>query len=426
VSRFQDVRFDPRSSPLSAHLRHIPGKSGNIFRAPPDIGGSTGGPAQSVTAEEGGMKIVIFGLTISSSRGNDHASLWRALIKSLVRLGHRVVFFERDDPAYANGRDLAEIPGGSLVLHEGWDAISGRAEWELRDADIAIVTSRCPDGIAAAELIFDDGGALAVFYDLDTSVTLSYLSRGEPVPYIGPSGLADFDVVLSYTGGRAISALRRHLGARFVSPLFGCIDPDVHQPIALEEPRRASLSFLGGIAEDRREVLKRLLVAPALKRPKERFLLGGVQGPVEVPPTANIDIVSTVPADEHAAFFSASRFTLAITSRDIAPLGWCPSARLFEAAACGTPVLSDEWEGLASFYQPQQEILTVKTTEDVLAALDLSDAAIGKIAKAARERTLAQHTADRRAADLIAICDAVASGLQEPDVEPVKSEPVGR
>jgi len=371
------------------------------------------------------MKLVIFGLTVSSSWGNGHATLWRGLIRSLVQLGHKIVFFERDVPYYANERDLTEIPGGELILYEDWDSVRARAKRELLDADVAIITSFCPDGIAAAELIFDCGGAVAAFYDLDTPITLARLSRGEEIPYIGPSGLADFDFTLSYTGGRALEALRHDLGARAVFPLYGHADPEIHSPVAAADHYRADLSYLGTYAQDRQDALARLFVEPARGRPKQRFAIGGAQYPQEFPWSDNIYFVRHLPPSEHPAFFSSSRMTLNVTRRDMAAMGWCPSGRLFEAAACGTAILTDEWDGLGNFYEPGEEILPVHTTEDVLAALDLPDETIARIARAARERTLDQHTSRHRAADLVAICEKMASERHSQRFDQVESKPCG-
>ncbi len=356
------------------------------------------------------MNLVIFGLTISSSWGNGHATLWRGLVKSLKRLGCRVSFFEQDVPYYAAARDLTELPGGELVLYKDWDAVVPRARRAVRDADIAIVTSYCPDGIEAANLIFSQSGALSVFYDLDTPVTLSRLRRGEALPYIGSRGLGDFDLVLSYTGGQALKTLRSELGARRVAPLYGHVDPAVHRPATPVPHYRADLSYLGTYAEDRQASLVELFVEPARASPGGQFIIGGAQYPEDFPWSKNIYFVRHLPPAEHPAFFSSSRLTLNVTRRDMTAMGWCPSGRLFEAAACGTAVVSDSWEGLDSFYTPGEEIIVVRDMEDMLAALDMPDEEARAIAKAARSRTLAEHTSDQRAADLIAACEATHGG----------------
>src|SRR5690606_26189817 len=206
----------------------------------------------------GAMKIVVFGLTVSSSWGNGHATLWRALARALARRGHRLVFFERDVPYYAAHRDLVELPGGELRFYRAWEDVLGAARRHIADADVAMVTSYCPDGIAAAELILSIAPGRRVFYDLDTPVTLDALRRGEPVAYIGAGGLGDFDMVLSYTGGAALDELRTRLGARRVAPLYGSVDPDVHRPVPADPRYAADLSYLGSYAQDRQDALREL------------------------------------------------------------------------------------------------------------------------------------------------------------------------
>jgi len=349
------------------------------------------------------MKFVIFGLTISSSWGNNHATLWRGLCRCLSQKGHRVTFFEHDVPYYAGARDLYEMPGNDeLVLYENWYDIAPRALREARDSDVAIVTSYCPDAIAATDLILGSR-ALHVFYDLDTPVTLSRHARGEVNFYIGPRGLSDYDLVLSYTGGGALDALRDDLGARLVAPLYGHVDPEHHHPSHPRDAFRSDLSYLGTYAEDRHASLEELFIEPAKQRPHMRFLIGGALYPDAFPWRRNIHSVRHLPPGEHAAFFASSRATLNVTGPDIARMGWCPSGRLFEAAACEAPVLTDSWDGLETFFSPGAEVLVVRNANDVLAALDKSDAELKTMARAARERVLAEHTSNHRTEELLAL-----------------------
>jgi spore maturation protein CgeB len=357
------------------------------------------------------MKFVVFGLSISSTWGNGHATLWRGLAKALARAGHTLVFFERDVPYYAGARDYFDIPRGKLVLYPAWEDVRGQARAELRDVDVAMITSYCPDGIAAADLVLDARGT-RVFYDLDTPVTLARIAHGERLPYIGPRGLRDFDLVLSYTGGGALDALRERLGARRVAPLYGHVDPDVHCPAEPQPHYRADLSYLGTYSADRQHGVERLLLEPARQRPHARFLIGGAQYPQDFPWTNNIYFVRHLPPAEHPAFFCSSRLTLNVTRAAMAEMGWCPSGRLFEAAACGAPVLSDLWPGFDAFFAPSQEILAADTTGDALAAIDSSDAELARIGRAARERTLAEHTSEHRVRELIAILQSATRPLQ--------------
>jgi spore maturation protein CgeB len=352
------------------------------------------------------MKLVIFGLSISSSWGNGHATLWRGLCRALIRRGHRVVFFERDVPYYAGSRDLWELAGGELVLYGDWGETAPLARRHLADADVGLVTSYHYDALAATELVLGSPAALRAFYDLDTPVTLAALDGGAGVSYIGPRGLGDFDLVLSYTGGRALDELRTRLGARRVAPLYGHVDPDVHRRVPPTEAFRADLSYLGTYAADRQRALEELFIEPARRMPGTRFLIGGAQYPEDFPWTDNIWFVKHLPPPAHPAFFASCRLTLNVTRQAMAEMGWCPSGRLFEAAACGTPLLSDAWEGLDAFFRPGEEILVARTASDTVAALSTSDEELARMARAARERTLGEHTSERRAAELEALLEA--------------------
>lgn len=349
------------------------------------------------------MKLVVFGLTLSSSWGNGHATLWRGLCRALARRGHRVVFFERDVPYYALHRDLRELPGTDLRTYESWESVLPEARRETADADAAIVTSYCPDGVAASDLVLSAGGPTSVFYDLDTPVTLEKLDAGEKVPYLPPGGLSGFDVVLSYTGGAALTALRDRLGARRVAPLYGSVDPEVHRPGDPVSAFAGDLSYLGTYAADRQEALERLLLEPARRLPAKRFVIAGAQYPADFPWGSNVFFVRHLPPADHPAFFAASPLTLNVTRAAMATMGYCPSGRLFEAAACGTAVLSDAWEGLDAFFEPGREVLLAGTAEEAIEAVSLPREEIRRIGRAARERTLAEHTADRRAEEMLEI-----------------------
>ncbi|MFL5612045.1 MAG: glycosyltransferase [Gemmatimonadaceae bacterium] len=357
------------------------------------------------------MKLVVFGLTMSSSWGNGHATLWRGLCRSLVRRGHDIVFFERDVPYYAAHRDLAYMPGVQLVLYRHWEDELPAIRRELSDADAAMVTSYCPDGVSAADVIGECPG-LKVFYDLDTPVTLDSVKSGRQLNYLGPRALRDFDLVLSFTGGQALEELRVELGARAVAPLYGHVDPDAHRPAPRMPQYEADLSYLGTYAADRQQALEELFVGPARQAPNRRFVIGGAQYPESFPWAPNIYFVRHLPPAEHPAFFSSSTLTLNVTRRAMADMGFCPSGRLFEAAACGVPIITDSWQGLETFFTPDVEILIARNAEDTLRALGRSRDELARIASAARERTLSEHTADRRALELETALESATSQVR--------------
>lgn len=352
------------------------------------------------------MHLVVFGLTISSTWGNGHATLWRALCRALRARGHRVTFFERDVAYYASHRDVVDPEGCDLRLYTRWEDALPSARAACEGADVAMITSYCPDAIAATRLALDSTATMRVFYDMDTPVTLKALERGEAVFYLPAEGLGAFDLVLSFTGGDALTRLQRDLGARSVAPLYGCVDPDVHRPVEHHHGPRALLSYIGTYAPDRQDRLDALFLEPARRLPHGRFILAGSQYPHDFPWGENVFYVRHLPAGDHPAFFADARLTLNITRGAMAELGYCPSPRLFEASACGAAVLSDAWEGLDRFFMPGSEVLVAATTEDALEALDITDDDARRIAAAARERTLAEHTADARIGDLESALEA--------------------
>lgn len=366
----------------------------------------------SLRSNQGGwrMHFVIFGLTISSSWGNGHATLWRGMVRAMTKSGHSVSFYEKDVPYYATTRDGWRCPDGvTLQIYRSLDEIRSVALRDLDCADLALWTSYCPDGSAVAEMVLGSRAAIRGFYDLDTPITLSALRAGAAVEYLPAAGLRDCDLVLSYTGGRALSELRRLLGAERVAPLYGWFTPETHYPTAAVEEFRGALCYLGTFAQDRQAALQELFVETARRMRSERFVMGGAQYPDSFPWLPNIYFVRHLPPSLHGAFFCSSRATLNITRSSMAEYGYCPSGRLFEAAACGAPMISDWWVGLETFFAPGEEILQVSSSEDVMAALTLSDGELRRIGDAARQRAMEQHTAESRVLELEAICEAVLS-----------------
>lgn len=354
------------------------------------------------------MRLVIFGLTASSAWGNGHATLWRSLVRGLADAGHSVVFFEKDQPFYRAHRDCDVIEGATLVIYDQWSSARPFALHQVREADVVIVTSYCPDARVASHLALDAPKAVRVFYDLDTPVTLADLAAGRDVPYLLPEGLGAFDLVLSFTGGEALSLLRSMLGARRVRPLYGSVDPETHRAATPMAPWSGAISYLGTWSADREHKVRELFVEVARSAGDRRFVLGGAQYPDRVDWPANIHHTEHVSPAEHPAFYCSSPLTLNVTRGAMAALGYCPSGRLFEAAACGVPVLSDRWAGLEMFFEPGTEILTAESSGDVLAALSRSPAELARIGRRARDRVMAEHTGGHRAAELVRLIEEVA------------------
>ncbi|MBC4017231.1 glycosyltransferase [Siccirubricoccus deserti] len=343
------------------------------------------------------MRLAVLGLSLSSSWGNGHATTWRALLRAFAARGHDVLFLERDMPWYAANRDLPEPSFCQLELYRDLDGLQLWRE-EIACADAVILGSFVPEGVAVGRLLQQTAQGTTAFYDIDTPVTLAKLARGDH-EYLSPELIRGFDLYLSFAGGPALDQLMRHYGSPDARVLYCSVDEAAYRPLDL--PHRWDLSYLGTYSSDRQPTLERLLLEPARRAPDLRFVVAGPQYPDAIAWPSNVDRLEHVPPGDHAAFYASSRFTLNVTRADMIRTGWSPSVRLFEAAACGTPVISDTWEGLETLLVPGEEILLADGPEAVLGALrGMPEEVWRRLAAAARHRVLAEHTAGHRAAEL--------------------------
>jgi spore maturation protein CgeB len=288
------------------------------------------------------LRIVILGLSITSSWGNGHATTYRALVRELVRRGHDVLFLERDQPWYAQNRDLKRPPWGRTALYRDLRTLQAQFAGEVREADVVIVGSFVPDGVKVGDWVQREAAGLKAFYDIDTPVTLARLARGEH-DYIAPRQIPSYDLYLSFTGGPTLRRIEREFGSPCARVLYCSVDPELYFPEA--QPIAWDIGYMGTYSVDRQPVLDKLLLEPARRDPEGRFVVAGAQYPRELQWPANVERLAHVPPAQHRSFYNRQRFTLNLTRADMALAGWSPSVRLFEAAACGTPIVSDRWEG---------------------------------------------------------------------------------
>jgi spore maturation protein CgeB len=345
------------------------------------------------------LRIVILGLSITSSWGNGHATTFRSLVRELSRRGHDVLFLERDQPWYARNRDLPEPPYGRTRLYRSVRELQARFAGAVRRADLVIVGSYVPDGIEVGEWAIATARGVTAFYDIDTPVTLAGLERGD-AEYLSPRLVRRYDMYLSFTGGPTLARIERRYGARMARPLYCSCDPGLYYP-EKRVRRRWDLGFLGTYSSDRQPTLDRLLLEPARQLPDRAFIVAGPQFPDTIAWPDNVERVEHLAPGRHRAFYAAQRFTLNVTRAHMVKAGWSPSVRLFEAAACGVPIISDAWPGLDSVFEPGREILVARSSADVTSYLaDVSEAERAAIGRRARARVLERHTAAHRAAEL--------------------------
>lgn len=340
------------------------------------------------------LRIVLLGLSITSSWGNGHATNYRALVRALAGRGHDVLFLERDRPWYAAQRDLPAPPWGRTELYGSAAELRERFGSALEEADLVLLGSYVPEGIEVGEAVLERARGAVAFYDLDTPVTLAALERG-CCEYLSGGLAARFDLYLSFTGGPTLRRLEQDLGVRRARAFHCFVDPEGYAPRDIDE--RWLLGYLGTYGADRQPALERLLLKPARDLPGRRFAVAGPQYPDELSWPANVERIEHLPPRDHPGFYGAQRFTLNVTRADMRRAGWSPSVRLFEASACGVPVVSDWWEGLDTFFRPGREILVEDSRSHLLTLRREEAAAIGRRARA---RVLAEHTAEHRADEL--------------------------
>jgi spore maturation protein CgeB len=346
----------------------------------------------------GPLDIVILGLSITSSWGNGHATTYRALVRALAEVGHRVLFLERDVPWYAAHRDLPAPPYARAALYRSLEELREVHGAALRAADLVVAGSYVPEGAAALRMVLELARGTAAFYDIDTPVTLARLRRGD-CEYLAADLVPRLDLYLSFTGGPTLQRIEHDLGAPLARALYCSADPEVHRPSPVTP--HWDLGYVGTYSVDRQGALERLMLEPARRRAALRLAVAGPQYPPDLRWPPNVERIEHLPPRDHAAFYAAQRFTLNVTRADMVRAGWSPSVRLFEAAACGTPVVSDVWPGIETFFAPGREILLARTTEDALRALgDIGEEERRALGARARRRVLAQHTAAHRAREL--------------------------
>lgn len=354
-------------------------------------------------------EIVIIGLSITSSWGNGHASTYRALAKALSRRGHKVTFLERDQPWYADHRDLPDPLYCRIALYCDLADLKSRFARAVREADAVIVGSYVADGVAVGDWAIAAATGPVAFYDIDTPVTLAKLERGDE-EYLSLDLIPAYDLYLSFTGGPILDRLRA-LGSRRAAALYCSVDPQVHAPVAMR--RRWRLGYLGTYSPDRQPGLERLLCDPARAMPEARFAVAGPQYPQSLAWPANVEHIAHLPPAAHCGFYCAQDFTLNVTRADMRAAGYSPSVRLFEAAACGAPLITDFWDGLTTFLEPGVEVLVAESADEALRHLrQTSETRRLGIAAAARAKVLGRHTADHRAAELEAHLDLAASAAR--------------
>jgi spore maturation protein CgeB len=346
---------------------------------------------------ESALRIVILGLSITSSWGNGHATTYRGIVRELSARGHDVLFLEHDKPWYSSNRDLPHPPFGRTELYNSVEDLKERFREQVAAADMVIVGSYVPEGVAVGEWVVEHARGITAFYDIDTPVTLSKLERGDS-EYVSPALIRRYNLYLSFTGGPTLERLETQFGAATARPLYCSVDSSLYFPELIE--KKWDLGYLGTYSLDRQPAIEQLMMEPARRAAQKSMVVAGPQYPADIIWPENVTRIEHLPPSEHRAFYNSQKLTLNVTRQDMIRAGYSPSVRLFEAAACAVPIVTDEWNGLADFFSAESEILIARTAEDVLRYLELSEKECQSIGRRAREKVLSAHTAAHRAEEL--------------------------
>lgn len=371
----------------------------------PTNGHHQNGKAKAPEPPERTYDIAVLGLSISSSWGNGHATTYRSLLRAMSSRGHEITFYERDVPWYKTHRDLSDPSFCRLELYESLAELRKTHASAIRGADVVIVGSFVPDGVDVLRWVLDTAEGWVAFYDIDTPVTLSKISKRD-YEYIHPDLMPAIELYLSFTGGKTLDRLEEDFGVQSARPLFCSVDPDEYYPDGGEISY--DLGYMGTYSDDRQPRLEKCLVDAARKWPEGRFIVAGPGYPDDLGWPANISRVHHLAPADHRRFYNSQRFTLNITREEMVRVGYAPSVRLFEAAACGTPIVSDYWEGLETLFEPGSEVLLSSGGDDTLRHLrEISEEDRREIGSRARHRVLSAHTAAHRARELESYLDDI-------------------
>jgi spore maturation protein CgeB len=261
-----------------------------------------------------------------------------------------------------------------------------------------IVGSYVPEGVAVGEWITKTVAGITAFYDIDTPVTLAKIEKGD-YEYLHPGLIPQYNIYLSFTGGPTLLRLEKEYGSPMARAFYCSFDPELYYPEG--QNKKWDLGYLGTYSDDRQPPLQQLMLDAAEKLPNKKFVVAGPQYPASVVWPKNVERIEHLPPSQHRTFYNSQRFTMNITRADMIKAGYSPSVRLFEAAACGTPIISDYWDGIDSIFEIGTEILISRSANDTMNFLtSISEGERKQIGERARKKVLEQHTAAHRALEL--------------------------
>ncbi len=356
-------------------------------------------------------RIAFFGSSLVSAYWNGAATYYRGIVRALDERGFDVTFYEPDAYERQAHRDIPDPSWAKVVVYSAKGEYEvRRALQEARTADVIVKTS----GVGVFDALLEAAvlearapHALAIFWDVDAPATLDRLQQqpSDPLRALIPQ----YDMVLTYGGGDPVVHAYEAIGARLCVPIYNALDTSTHHPVARDPRFDASLGFLGNRLPDREARVEGFFLDAAQQLPEETFLLGG-NGWHDKPLPANVRYVGHVYTRDHNAFNCTPRAVLNISRDSMARYGFSPATRVFEAAGAGACLITDRWEGIELFLEPEREVLVAGSGAEVAAHVaGLDPARARAIGEAARKRVCAEHTYAHRAMQLESLLGARAA-----------------
>jgi spore maturation protein CgeB len=353
------------------------------------------------------MRIACFGSSLVSAYWNGAATYYRGIFSALAKLGYEIQFYEPDAYERQQHRDIPDPPWAEVNVYSGTDPTAAlRALERARRADVLIKTS----GVGVFDELLEEAiletarpGQTIVFWDVDAPATLERIAARADDPF--RSLIPRYDLILTYGGGAPVARGYRQWGARACANIYNALDPETHHPSPKKAAYDADLALLANRLPDREARVERFFFEPARRLRHKRFLLGG-NGWQDKAVSPNVTRLGHVYTHEHNAFNSSPLAVLNVARDSMANNGYSPATRIFEAAGAGACIVTDAWEGIDLFLEPDQEILVAPTGEAVeQLLLELKPERAAAIGSAARRRVLAQHTYAHRAQDVAALLE---------------------
>jgi spore maturation protein CgeB len=360
------------------------------------------------------MKIAFYGSSLLSSYWNGAATYYRGLLRALAVCGYDICFYEPDAFDRQQHRDIEPPEWARVVVYPATEegvrrviAAAAAADVVVKASGVGVFDDELLEGVIASSR----PEAIRIFWDVDAPATLASL-RAMSAPTIHRS-LAALDLVLTYGGGPPVVAGYEELGAARCIPIYNALDPTTHHPVAPDPRFACDLAFLGNRLPDREERVTRFFLVPAARLRSRNFLIGGNGwGDRAMPP--NVRSLGHVSTNEHNAFNATPLAVLNIARSSMAETGFSPATRVFEAAGAAACLITDAWEGIELFLEPDREVLVARDGIDVAGHLEaLTKERATEIGQAALRRVLAQHTYERRGAEVDAILRETSARKRE-------------